>query len=547
MATVRESTNLHPKHSKGQPLSSSGPSLSFKAWPYLRFEKWPSPRFEAGHPPNDLPTDGYDRNDVERLCARLICLREMREEVLVRSEMSIYYFMTLPSWGDAKVVEECHHLSSSLLERVPSHTTLPAAEGAMIPLLTPDEIVASLPDPRLAKKSKVSSQAEDVDEADLTDLCAKIENSLERDEGTSTKATSAPTPRLGKRLGAPHYVAIVSASELSHVRTLAHDYTSGCCFSLGGVVVSGHARKSRADVMWRQIDPLDSLARSALTRDVEYDQIPEDDFGIATRGEEIDLTLFPLTPGPYKMSYSYEDLSNCFNVPSALLVSHGAELNSCYTGLVMARNRLQEKFDRKAGYVKLLRSDVMTLDGKLESMLKDCDALGQENRELCSQKDDTSDKVKELQTELTDARVANIGLSEELSQADAKLSNQALVVRDLQNQLALGKAKSQGYKDAVDGLREKVARFVGSGKVSNIHIGAKADFDKALVNFPTTHFPFLDKIVAASVGTLSEMTQILPDKHIRPVTSAPVAPSIANEYADQVPLEHASDDLVASI
>nr|GEV92086.1 hypothetical protein [Tanacetum cinerariifolium] len=56
-------------------------------------------------------------------------------------EMSIYDFMTLPSWGDAKVVEESHHLSSSLLDRVPSHTTAPAAEGAMISLPTPDEIV----------------------------------------------------------------------------------------------------------------------------------------------------------------------------------------------------------------------------------------------------------------------------------------------------------------------------------------------------------------------------------------------------------------------
>ncbi|GKE17204.1 hypothetical protein Tco_1424781, partial [Tanacetum coccineum] len=125
---------------------------------------------------DDLPTDGYDRNDVEQLCARLICLPKMRDEVLVRyglssvwfnkecdlvfqriddnAEMSIYDFMTLPSWGDAKVAEESHHLSSLPLERVSSHTTAPAAEGAMIPLPTSNEIAASLPDPRLAKKSK---------------------------------------------------------------------------------------------------------------------------------------------------------------------------------------------------------------------------------------------------------------------------------------------------------------------------------------------------------------------------------------------------------
>nr|GEU67520.1 hypothetical protein [Tanacetum cinerariifolium] len=461
----------------------------------------------------DLPTAGYDQNDVERLY------------------------------------------------RVLSHTTAPAAKGAMIMLPTLDEIVASLPDPRLAKKSKGTSQvrvcsaldttpelsrpsnkrklrkraseagfsapklgqAKDVDQADLTDFCAKIKNSLERDEGNSTRATS-PLP-----------------------------------------------------ASW---DLLDSLVRSALACDVEYDQIPEDDFGTANRGEEIDLTLFPLTRGPYQTnsnvcgkaldwtitptelkiteSLLLLDLSYCFNVLSALLVSHGAELNSGYKGLVTVRNHLWEKFDQKACYVKLFRLEVTTLDGKLDRMQKDCDALGQENRELCSQKDAASDKVKELQTEHTDARVANIGLLEELSQTDAKLSNQALVVRDLQNQLALEKAKSQGYKDVVDGLREEVARFVGSGVESlvrkllssdefHVALAHIADFDKALVDFPTTPFPFLGKIVVASASTLFEVTQILPDEHIRLVTSALVAPSIANEDADQVPLEHASDDLAASI
>ncbi|GJX16679.1 hypothetical protein Tco_0217511 [Tanacetum coccineum] len=224
-------------------------------------------RHSCSYVSDDLPTDGYDRNDVERLCARLIRLCEMREEVLVRSglKMSIYDFMTLPSWGDAKVTEESHNLSSPLLERVPSHTTMPAAKGAMILLPTPDEIVASLPDPHLAKKSKGPSQvkvrsasdtapepgwpskkrklrkraseagssspeqgqAKGVDEADLTDFCTEIKNSLVRDGGTSAMATSALTSRLGKRLGAPPYVVIVSASGPSLVGTSIHAFTSG--------------------------------------------------------------------------------------------------------------------------------------------------------------------------------------------------------------------------------------------------------------------------------------------------------------------------------
>ncbi|GJU80732.1 hypothetical protein Tco_1283097 [Tanacetum coccineum] len=153
--------------------------------------------------------------------------------------MSIYDFMTLPSWSDAQVVEESHNLSSSLLYHVSSHTTAPAAEGAMISLPTADEIAASLLDLRLAKKSKEPGssapklgQTKSVDEVDLTDFCAEIETSLERDEGTSARAASAPVPCLGKRLGAPPSVADVSASGPSPVGTSIHASTSGCNLSL---------------------------------------------------------------------------------------------------------------------------------------------------------------------------------------------------------------------------------------------------------------------------------------------------------------------------
>ncbi|GKF57224.1 hypothetical protein Tco_0170761 [Tanacetum coccineum] len=163
---------------------------------------------------DDLHTNGYDRNDVERLCARLICLREMREEVLVRSrlsfvwfnkecdpvfqriddnaETSIYDFMTLPSWSDAKVVEESHHLSLPLLERVPSHTTAQAAEGAIILLPTPDEIAASLPDSRLAKKSKGPSQARVRSTSDTTPEPSRSSKKRKLKKRASEAGSSAP-------------------------------------------------------------------------------------------------------------------------------------------------------------------------------------------------------------------------------------------------------------------------------------------------------------------------------------------------------------------
>ncbi|GKB97630.1 hypothetical protein Tco_0983767 [Tanacetum coccineum] len=447
---------------------------------------------------DDLYSDGYDQNDVQRLCARLIHLHEMREEVLVGSglKMSIYDFMTLPSWSDAKISEESHHLSLALLERVSSHTTAPATKGAIILLPTTNEIVASLPYSCLIKKSKELDQAEGTDEADLADLCAKIEDSLDRDEGVymrailaltprlSKRLASAPIPRLGKRLGAPPSMAVVSASEPSHVGTSAHASISGRSLSLGGMI--GHAGKSEAEVVRRQVDPLDSLARSALARDVEYDQIPRMNIGTALDldvcRKALDRTI---TPAKLRRTESLLPLELSIVCPS------------------------QEKLDKKKGI---------------------------------------------WHPHLTDAKSTSASLSEELTQTDAKLSEQALTVRDLQNELVLEKFKSQEYKDVAGGLREEVTQFVGFGveslvrkllssdefhaalaRVASLGINYCADFDKALDDFPTTLFPFLSKIDAASKGSLSDVAQILPKKFVRSATLVAAAPSSANEAPERVP------------
>ncbi|GJX73269.1 hypothetical protein Tco_0311864 [Tanacetum coccineum] len=127
---------------------------------------------------DDLPTDGYDPNDVLTLCARFAKLRDVVEVVLIRSGLSsawlnqkcdpvfrkkddnsvmgIYDFMTIPSWDDAEVVEEPHGFGDSILQCVENRTTAPTTEGTPISEPTPEEIVAILPDPKVAKKSKGS-------------------------------------------------------------------------------------------------------------------------------------------------------------------------------------------------------------------------------------------------------------------------------------------------------------------------------------------------------------------------------------------------------
>ncbi|GKB21005.1 hypothetical protein Tco_0854928 [Tanacetum coccineum] len=142
----------------------------------------------------------------------------------------------------------------------------------------------------------------------------------------------------------------------------------------------------------------------------------------------------------------------------------------------------------------------------------------------------------------------------------------------------------------MDGLREEVTQFVGSGveslirkllssdefhvafarvaslginygverwlrmgridfefeaavqKVSNFHVGAKVDFDKALDDFPTTPFPFLSKIDVASQGSLPDVAQILPDKFAHSATSVAVASSSASEAPKQRHPDVAIDD-----
>ncbi|GJS47634.1 hypothetical protein Tco_0597755 [Tanacetum coccineum] len=86
---------------------------------------------------DDFPTDGFNLADVEKLCGQCAKLHDVPEVVLIcfglstfwlnrkcepvfrkndNTIMSIYDFMTIPSWSEAKVVEEQHGLAGSILE-----------------------------------------------------------------------------------------------------------------------------------------------------------------------------------------------------------------------------------------------------------------------------------------------------------------------------------------------------------------------------------------------------------------------------------------------
>ncbi|GKD95102.1 hypothetical protein Tco_1374939 [Tanacetum coccineum] len=393
-------------------------------------------------------------------------------------------------------------------------------------------------------------QVEGLDDA--SDFWVDLENSLERTGSTPARAISAPTPYLGKRLGPPPSSSFVAISEMLQIGGSVRASTSGHDFAQKCSATGGFAGKPKAEDVRHCLDPLDTLARNALAHDLEYDQLSEDDFSNASRIEDIDLTLFPLALGPYVTPYPFStqifkdpdvykraldhtitlaelrrmesllplELVDRVNVLSTLLVSHGTELNNRYSYLVNRKSRTQKKLDRKMKYVKEFRSEVTTLDEKLEK------------------------------SQLTNAKDFTAGLSDELAQTDVKLANYALVVRDLQNELALERSKSQEYKDVAEGLRMEITQFVSSGvecigrrllssdefnvalalvvslgiafgvekglrmghtntefkvaarNVSNFSIGVEAEFNKSLDAFPSIQFPFLGKVASAAEGSL---------------------------------------------
>ncbi|GJZ89692.1 hypothetical protein Tco_0661474 [Tanacetum coccineum] len=478
---------------------------------------------------NDLLVDGYNRDDVERLCAGLICLREMREEVLVCSGLSFV-------WSNQKCDPVFRRkddnsgrfggiIFSAFICYPLYHTTAPAAKGALIPLPTPDEATTSQPDPRLARRSQVPEvgssnleveQTKGLGDADISRFCVELEDSLERSGNIHVRVVSAPLPHLGS-------------------------------------ATSGFIGKPGFEDVRHCSAPLDTLAHNTLSRDAEYDQILKDDFATTSGGEEIDLTFFPLVHGPYVIPYPFDDpdvcrkaldrtitpaelrrkesllpleLMNRVNVLSAMFFSHGTELNNRYSSVVARRSRTQEKLHCKS-------------------------------KELHSQNNSSSEEVKRLQSQLANATDFTAGLSDELAWTDVILADYALVVRDLQNELALERrlllsvefyaalahVASLGVASSVErGLRmgRTDAEFEAAvHNVSNFSIHAMTDLNKALDAFPSTQFPFLAKVASASEGPLSKVTQILPDKFIRSAEPVSSVPSVVSETPNQASPGHA--------
>ncbi|GKC92483.1 hypothetical protein Tco_1157925 [Tanacetum coccineum] len=160
---------------------------------------------------------------------------------------------------------------------------------------------------------------------------------------------------------------------------------------------------------------------------------------LALANESFDMTHLSLPLG-HLIEPSPLDLSNRMNVLTALLASYGTEMNSRNTAFVASKARLREKLKNKVQCISKLRSEISTLEEKYDK------------------------EFKRLEVHLADAEFTVARSLDELAWTDAKLSDQALVVRVLQND-----------------LRGEVTDFVGSGVESLVHRLLSSDeFNSAL-------------------------------------------------------------------
>nr|GEX91766.1 ubiquitin hydrolase [Tanacetum cinerariifolium] len=213
--------------------------------------------------------------------------------------MIIYDFMTIPSFEDAKVVKEPHGFDYSILHLVENHTTTPVEKGTLVTEPTPDDIVASQLDHKVAKRSKAlvkrkaSASAKEPFGNDLSEAsyCRYLKSSLEKDKGISSGYASIKSLRSGKTLGLP-------PPDSSNIAP----FGPNCA----GTYRIDAAKGARTDEIRRMSEHMDLLVEISLGHDHEHDGMPfDDDFSFPTLGEEIELKLYLVTHCPYYMLYPY--------------------------------------------------------------------------------------------------------------------------------------------------------------------------------------------------------------------------------------------------
>ncbi|GJT47941.1 hypothetical protein Tco_0974098 [Tanacetum coccineum] len=462
---------------------------------------------------DDLPTDIYDRNDVAQLCAHLIRLRKINEAFLVRSGISSVWFNQKCNLAFRRKDDNYGRSGNAKVVEEPHEFTNSIFKRVHNHTSVAAAKGTPIPLPTLDKVAAGHPYPK---------LAKKSKAPVKRKEPTSSLGPSEPDqPRRKRRL-----------------RRKASDAGSS------------------APVVERAEDTeATDLSKS------NYCTILED-----TLDKDEGTFFRAASTPPLRLGKRLGSPPTCLMLPSSI-----HRMLACLMLLVLLL-LVMSMFEKVLLLLVMLErlGGGQSISNYILWMRWPVVAFLLENKDLHSLNDVSSEKVRKLKGQLVEAEAATARASDELTRIDAKLSDQELVMRDLQNDLALERLKSQEYKDAVvaaehhfHDLRSEVTRFVGSGvdclvckllssdefiatlariltfsitsmverglrmgrtdaefeqashNVSNFFLGVEAKFNKVVAALPFISFPFLVKIAEAAEGALSEVVNVQPDKIVR--------------------------------
>ncbi|GJU06532.1 hypothetical protein Tco_1122962 [Tanacetum coccineum] len=162
-------------------------------------------------PLDKVPTS-FNQNHVDQLKAHILKLRDIPEEVLVRSGLSrvwrnpmcdpvlrrsdntvisIYDFFCMPSLDNVTVREEPHGLDTSILGKVVDSTTSLAPAGTTIPRASLEEIVVTRPDRKVVTKADHTTKRKASTRPEMSTNVAKKTRSNKKGSGAGSSGQAA--------------------------------------------------------------------------------------------------------------------------------------------------------------------------------------------------------------------------------------------------------------------------------------------------------------------------------------------------------------------
>ncbi|GJS98580.1 hypothetical protein Tco_0819750 [Tanacetum coccineum] len=415
---------------------------------------------------------------------------------LVPLAMSIYDFLYMPSLDKVTIREEPHGLDTSILGRVADRTTSPAPVGTAIPRASPEEVVVTRPDRKLitkdyhAAKQKASTGLEiSTNVAKKTRsnkkgsrVCSSGQATGDKVEQTENGTLDDDDQRDDSRFAME---GIENLNDVNQVE--AHAEMSG-----------GVRRATRASFRVSH-----GVGEDASPPSQEAMPAPDTQPLDANSSADKIANLLPFVSGPYYIPYPYDESSRS-EYPSYTREYweeiHGVNLGLQKKELYKDPKVCRTALDRFPTPVKTHRlrelssfelSDHMSCAQQTQTIKRQSADLKQQNETVRANKEVS----RKYRNERDTLAIEKAKIEKELVRTKSQLKHRERQAEEIQDSIA------SFFQSDFTPLR--VAGFIPN---------AKEKFDRVIVAFPDTTFPFLDKVSQNSQSSLQDIARLDPDR-----------------------------------